>query len=169
MVAVRIDSRLAPRLDPSDVVQEALIEAHRLLPEYLKNRPVAFYPWLKQIATNRLIDLHRRHVLAKQRSVRRESNSPKEIDPSTNQLVDQLFHSESGATRLIRDELRVRVQKAVAKLPDELRHVLILRFVERKSAAEIALLTNVAEGTIRSRQFRALAQLRKLLEEISGN
>ena len=42
MIAVRMDTRLAPRVDPSDVVQETLIEATRRLPEYLQNQPIAF-------------------------------------------------------------------------------------------------------------------------------
>lgn len=168
MVATRIDVRLAARLDPSDIVQEALIEALRLLPAYLSLRPVAFYPWLKQITANRLIDLHRRHLLAKQRTVRREAEFPRGIDPSANLLVDQLFHNDNAADRFIREELRNRVQNAMAQLPHELRQVLILRFVERRSAADIAAFANIAEGTVRSRQFRALAQLRKLLDDDSS-
>src|SRR5438309_2767338 len=39
MIAVRMDGRLAARLDPSDVVQEALADAARALPDYLSRRP----------------------------------------------------------------------------------------------------------------------------------
>jgi DNA-directed RNA polymerase specialized sigma24 family protein len=60
MVAVRIDPRLAARVDPSDVVQETLTEAHRRLDDYLAARPVPFYPWLRQLVRDRLADLHRR-------------------------------------------------------------------------------------------------------------
>src|SRR3954468_14879787 len=75
MIAVRLDRRLAPRLDPSDVVQEALAEAARRLPDYLRERPLPFYPWLRQLALERLIDLHRHHVRASKRSVQREERS----------------------------------------------------------------------------------------------
>ena len=51
MVAVRIDPRLKARLDPSDVVQDALADASQRLPEYLAERPIAFYPWLRRIAS----------------------------------------------------------------------------------------------------------------------
>ena len=61
MIAVRMHPRLAARFDPSDVVQEALIVANERLPGYLHERPVAFYPWLRQLAYERLVDLHRRH------------------------------------------------------------------------------------------------------------
>src|SRR5438093_9616573 len=72
MVAVRADPRLAARVDPSDVVQETLAEAAARLDAYLRTRPLPFYPWLRQIAQQRLIDLHRRHVQAGRRSVMRE-------------------------------------------------------------------------------------------------
>src|SRR5438552_17224813 len=72
MIAVRMDRRLLPRLDPSDVVQDALADACEQLADYLQERPLPFYPWLRQIAFDRLIALHRRHVRAGKRSVLRE-------------------------------------------------------------------------------------------------
>lgn len=165
MVEKRIDGRLAPRIDPSDVIQDALLKAHQMLPSYLKTRPMAFYPWLKRITTERLVDVHRRHVIARNRAVRREARNPRKTDSSTKTLADHLFHDENAAAQLIQKELRDRVQSAVDRLPNDLREVLILRFVERQTAAEIASMIDVAEGTVRTRQYRALAQLRKLLAE----
>ena len=72
MVAVRMDRRLSARVDPSDVVQEALADASQHLDDYLRDRPLAFYPWLRRFAWERLVALHRRHVLAGKRSVTRE-------------------------------------------------------------------------------------------------
>src|SRR5436305_2971842 len=72
MIAVRLDRRLAARIDPSDVVQEALAAADQKLSAYLRQRPVPFYPWLRQLAWERLIELHRQHIYAQKRSVTRE-------------------------------------------------------------------------------------------------
>jgi RNA polymerase sigma-70 factor (ECF subfamily) len=63
---------LAARLDPSDIVQEVLAEADRRLDDYLRQQPLPFYAWLRQLAWDRLADAHRRHVLARRRSVTRE-------------------------------------------------------------------------------------------------
>ena len=68
MVAVRLDRRLAMRLDPSDVVQETLVEASKRLEDYLRDRPQPFYGWLRGLAGERIIDTHRRHVTAQRRS-----------------------------------------------------------------------------------------------------
>jgi RNA polymerase sigma-70 factor (ECF subfamily) len=72
MVAVRVDRRLSARVDPSDVVQEALADASQQLDDYLRDRPLAFYPWLRRFAWERLVALYWRHVLAGKRSVTRE-------------------------------------------------------------------------------------------------
>jgi RNA polymerase sigma-70 factor (ECF subfamily) len=168
MVSTQMDRRLASRVDPSDVVQEAMIEAHRLFPEYLVRRPVAFYPWLKKITTNRLIDLHRRHLMAGRRTVRRESPQRQSSKNSSKLLADQLLTDDHAAARLIRDELRDRVQSALEQLPTDLREVLVLRHLERMSVAEVSRQLRIPEGTVRSRQFRALAQLRQLLDRGSS-
>ena len=72
MVAVRLDRRLAARVDPSDVVQEAMAEAAARLDEYVRDRPLPFYPWLRCIVSDRLADASRRHLHARRRSVGRE-------------------------------------------------------------------------------------------------
>src|SRR5262245_6458814 len=72
MVAARLDRRLAPRLDPSDVVQEALDKAARRLDDYLRDRPLPFYPWLRQFACERVLKAHRDNITRARRSVRRE-------------------------------------------------------------------------------------------------
>src|SRR4051794_34158326 len=72
MVACRLDRRLAARVDPSDVVQEVLVEADGKLDQYLRERPLPFYPWLRELAWERIAGLHRRHVRARKRSVLRE-------------------------------------------------------------------------------------------------
>ena len=70
MVALRLDRRLAARVDPSDIVQEALAEAHQYLADYLRQRPLPFYAWLRQFAWGRVAKSYEQHVRAQRRSVR---------------------------------------------------------------------------------------------------
>src|SRR5262245_59310324 len=141
MVALRMDRRLAARVDPSDVVQEALADADRELSDYLRNRPLPFYPWLRQLAWDRLIELHRRHLYAQKRSVRREDPDFLALpDESAVQLARRLLApGSSPSKRLLRDELRGRVQAALAQLSPRDREVLVLRHLEQLSTLETAL------------------------------
>ena len=91
-----------------DVVQEALLEALRRLPAYVDERPIAFYPWLRQIAWNRLIDLHRRHILAGNRAVDREVSI--DLPPSgqsLHQLAQRFLSREPSPTARDRKSTRL--------------------------------------------------------------
>src|SRR6185436_2767405 len=94
MVAVYLDHRLAARVDPSDVVQEALADAARGLSGYLRERPLPFYPWLRQFAWQRLLQLHRHPIRARRRSVEREVPWDLALpDRSADALADRLLAS----------------------------------------------------------------------------
>jgi RNA polymerase sigma-70 factor (ECF subfamily) len=162
MVAVRSDPRLAARVDPSDVVQETLALAAARLDNYLRTRPLPYYAWLRQIAEQRLIDLHRRHVGAERRSVTREG--PGLSDQSALALADRLFarHSSPSA-RLQRAERQDRVRAALAALPGNDREVLVLRILEELPTRDIAAVLAISEVAVRSRQVRALERLKNLL------
>src|SRR5262245_5621216 len=67
VVALRLDSRIRPRLDPSDVVQEAQLEAYRRFGDFLQRRPMAFRLWLRKTTCERLLMLQRYHRKAARR------------------------------------------------------------------------------------------------------
>jgi len=145
MIGVRMDRRLAARVDPSDVVQETLGEAVQRLPDYLRHRPLPFYPWLRQLAWERLITLHRRHM-AQKRSVRREEHLPLP-DNSALQLADLVVaRSATPSSVMGREELRRLVREALSRLSDTDREVLVLRHLEQLSVPEIAAIQGITEG-----------------------
>jgi DNA-directed RNA polymerase specialized sigma24 family protein len=74
LIALRLDPRLAAHVDPSDAVQEALAKADRRLDRYLRERPLPFYPWLRQLVQDRVTELYRQHVRAERPSVTREQD-----------------------------------------------------------------------------------------------
>jgi RNA polymerase sigma-70 factor (ECF subfamily) len=165
-VSYRLDRRLAARVDPSDVVQEVLAEAARKLPEYLRQRPLPFYPWLRQMALERLAELYRRHVQAQRRSVRREEPGLLPLaDESAGELADRLAASASSPSqRLLRSEARQRVRAALKLLAPADREVLELRHLEQLSAAETAAVLGISTAAAQSRHLRAVQRLRSLLE-----
>lgn len=90
MIAIRLDSRLAARIDPSDVLQETLTVANRRLNEYLRDRPMPFYPWLRRLACDQMADLRRKHIRAAQRTVNREETPPLS-NASVQELAERLL------------------------------------------------------------------------------
>jgi RNA polymerase sigma-70 factor (ECF subfamily) len=170
MVALRLDQRLRARVDPSDVVQEALFDADQELSDYLKRRPIPFYPWLRQLAWDRLIDLNRRHIRAKKRTVDREEAWEAALpNESTLELVDRLIDLRSSASRkLLREELRTRVSDALRELSARNREILVLRHLEQLSTSETAAILHITEGAVKLRHLRALDRLRSMLEAEFG-
>jgi RNA polymerase sigma-70 factor (ECF subfamily) len=159
MVAVRLDRRLAARVDPSDVVQEALAEAARHLDDYLRERPLPYYAWLRRLAWIRLDKLFRRHT-AGRRDVAREE-PPELSERSALELAEKVLAADpSPGHAALRRELRQRVRAAMDRLAAVDREVLVLRFLEQLSTAETAAVLGVTEGAVKVRLYRALERLR---------
>lgn len=165
MVEVRMDPRLGRRVDPSDVVQETLVVAHKRLDDFLVNRPIPFYPWLRSLAWNHLVDLHRRHVGSQKRSVDREVHLGIN-DNSALMLVGQLSGSSmSPSQKLMRKELKQRVMETLDAMPEDQREIIVMRHLEGMSVDEIAAALDMPSGTVMSRHFRGLQAMRRILDD----
>lgn len=165
MVTVRMDPRLRPRVDPSDVVQDVLAKADGAFHDYLAHRALPFYTWLRRMAWDRLVDLYRHHVLARRRSVSCEKPSGDAREGgSVCQLADWLVDSHTSPSRhLLREELQQRVRAALDRLGERDREVLVLRHLEQLSTQETAAVLATTEGVVRMRHLRALQRLRSVL------
>ena len=169
MVAVRIDPRVSSRVDASDVVQEALVLAAQRLQAYLKEPAIPFYPWLRQIAWNCLIDVHRRHVGALGRSVTREDFEPAISDESVCKLAGLVEDQQPGpSSRLLRKESMQQVRTALAQLPSALRETLELRHLEQLSTKQASEVLGISEAAVKMRHLRAMQSLRKIMKELLG-
>src|SRR5262249_57544269 len=112
---------------PSDVVQAALADAAQPLDDYPRDRPLPFYPWLRQFAWERVVKAHRDHIHAQRRSILREEPDMPLPDESVRQLAHRLLASgTSPSRRLIRQEQRERVRAAQAELAPRDREILVL-------------------------------------------
>jgi len=166
MVAVRLDSRLAPLVDPSDVVQEALADASQKLDDFLRDRPLPFYPWLRRLALERIIHVHRRHLRTQKRAVTREQRLDLPLpDESAMQLADRLVASgTTPSERLLRDEQGRRLRDVLNRSSPNDREVLVMCYLEELGFGEIAAALGISENAAKVRHFRALERVRKLLE-----
>jgi RNA polymerase sigma-70 factor (ECF subfamily) len=162
-IELRLDPKLRPRVDPSDVVQEAHLEAVRRLEDYIQQPPMPFRLWLRQLAYDRLLMERRRHLKAARRTVGREVALP---DGSSFDLAQRLLGSHlSPSQQVSRDELAQRVREAVAELPDTDREVLLMRTFEGLSFQEVGYLLAIEPAAARKRHGRALLRLHKILTE----
>jgi len=161
VVTLRMDRRLRARLDPSDVVQDAQLEAFRRLPDFVRRRPMSFRLWLRKTAQERLIKLRRLHLGTARRDVRREATPP---DASSLMLARQLLSrgltpSQDAAGR----ERALRIREAVERLAESDREILVLRNLEELSNEETAEVLGVKPAAASQRYGRALLRLRKAL------
>jgi RNA polymerase sigma-70 factor (ECF subfamily) len=167
MVRARMDPRMRGRIDPSDVVQETLVAASQRLPKYAAEQPLPFYPWLRQIAWEKLVHLHDRHLRAAKRSVAREQFFRPDIsDESAMELARRLGSATSSpSAEAVRKEVRQRVRDALDALSVEDREVLLQRYLEQMSSKEIGAILGISEAAVNMRHMRALERMRRILSD----
>jgi RNA polymerase sigma-70 factor (ECF subfamily) len=170
MVALRLDRRVAARVDASDIVQEALLKARMRLPEYLANPQISIYPWLRRIACDRLRRVHRDHIQVEKRSVNREHAwRPNLNDESVADLAHRLVTSTmSPGRRMSQAEMQAQMKDALLALKPNDREVLVLRYLEQLNVEEIADVLGISQTAVTSRQLRALQRLRRQLGDEFG-
>jgi RNA polymerase sigma-70 factor, ECF subfamily len=171
MVNLRLDRRLAGRIDASDIVQEATIEASRRLAGYAESPPMEFYLWLRQLATQKLIDAHRRHLGAKKRNVGQDVSIERHAVPEASSLglANQLLGRLTTPTRAaLRAELQQKVQAALDGLSAVDREVLVLRHFEQLTNEETAQVLRLSRSAASKRYIVALGRLREHLSGLAG-
>jgi RNA polymerase sigma-70 factor (ECF subfamily) len=163
LVELRLDPRLRSRLDVSDVVQEAHLEALKRLNTYLERPALPFRLWLRQIAFDRALKARRHHLGTARRALGKEEPLP---ERSSLVLAWQLLAGGSTPSQhLDRRELAVRVRQAVAQLPESDREVVIMRHFEGLSNQEVGYLLGIEPATASKRHGRAMLRLHRILFE----
>jgi RNA polymerase sigma-70 factor (ECF subfamily) len=164
MVALRLDPRVAARVDASDVVQEALIDAARKLVDYERDRPLPFYPWLHRLTSERLAAVHQKHR-AGARNVGREQDAFAWPDDSARLLANCLVAGDTTPGHaLVREEQHQRVRVALEQLSPHDREILVMHYLEDLTLAEIAAILGIGESAARMRHLRAIQNMRSLVK-----
>lgn len=167
MIDRRMDRVVQHRVDASDIVQDVMLEANRRLGDYLANPTMPFQLWLRHMARDRLIDAHRRHRVASNRSVDREvSVSPAGADDrSADDVVARIADRElTPAAAATWHELERRFAAAVEQLDEADRQIVLLRHFEHLSTAEAAAALGLSKPAAGMRYLRAMRRLRVLLD-----
>ncbi len=168
LVQLRLDRALARRVDASDIVQDVLLEANTRLEDYFRDPKMPFHLWLRHLAKDRIIDMHRLHRGAQRRSLDREQPlaAPGFADQSSFDLAAQLKDDElTPAAANIRKELEARFLAALDQMDEEDREILLMRHFEQLGNSETAEALGLSAAAAGMRHLRALRRLRAILGE----
>ncbi len=166
LARVQVESRFHAKFDPSDIVQQTLLEAVRAFPAFRGRTEAEFAAWLRQILARALAHEIRRYRGTRKRDLARELPLDRELTDTSRRLGDLLAASAtSPAQKLVNRERHLLLAEILDRLPDDLREVLILRNLEGLSHEEVARRMGRSPGAVRMLWVRALARLR---EEAQG-
>jgi RNA polymerase sigma-70 factor (ECF subfamily) len=169
MVALRIDRRMQRRVNASDIVQEAYLEAAKHLADYLREPKMPLYLWLRGITGNKLLEMHRHHLGFKMRNAARDvgldgpgggDNLQSNAGAVAAALADDNTSPSLAASR---EEMKKVLEAALDTLDPIDREVLALRHFEHLSNAETAQVLNLETSAASKRYVRALKRLRSVL------
>ncbi len=130
-----------------DLLHEVFLSAWQNINNY-SYKGFPFSSWLYQIARNKVIDNYR----TKKDFVTIDNEEDRLITLTSEKVIDQNLSME-------------KVKEALSQLSEEHSNVIILRFINDLSPAEIALALNKSEGAVRLMQHRAIANLKKILNK----
>jgi len=171
IVDLRLDPRLAGRLDAADVVQEAFLAARERLSRFLREPRVPVFVWLRGVVLDTLVDVHRRHLGAKMRDAGREIPLPDAAPPEATSislaacLIGDLTSPSQAA---IREETARKIDQVLEGMDPIDREVLILRHFEQLTNDEVASVLGVKKAAASRRYTRAVTRFREVVEGISG-
>ncbi|HTU90489.1 MAG TPA: sigma-70 family RNA polymerase sigma factor [Gemmataceae bacterium] len=171
MICLRLDRRVAGRLDPSDVLQEAYLDVARRFPGYAAAPKVPFYVWLRELTGQRLIDLHRQHLGAKMRDAAQEVSLHRGTLPqaSSASLAQQLLAGLTSPTQAaIRAEMQLKLQDALNSMDPIDREVVVLRHFEELNNVETAAALGIEPPAASKRYLRAIRRLKAILDQVPG-
>jgi RNA polymerase sigma-70 factor (ECF subfamily) len=156
LAAQTLNRRLWRRVDPSDVVQRTLLEAHQDRGSFQGTSEEDLGAWLQAILRHRIID-----EVRKARCQKEDMDLEVGITRCERHLRTQYRSSPSRA--LVRYEWALRLAEALEKLPEDQRCAVELRHLEGRSLAETAKEMGRTPGSVASLIHRGMVRLRDLL------
>ena len=159
---VQLRRQLRGKVDPADVVQDTLMEAHRQLPNFRGNSAPEFGAWLRQILAGQIALVARRFA-TKGRNVNQERSVSITLDHSHDEMFELAAALSTPSVRASRREQVGLLNEALTKLPADYRDVIRLRHVEELSFALIAERLGRSEDAVQKLWVRSLAALKRTL------
>lgn len=147
--------------DASDAAQEALVRVYTRIDRFRGD--AAFSTWLFRVVTNTCLDELRRRGRLNCASLDEPVNTDEGLVPRQG-AVDY----DTPLDQVQRGEVQEAVQRAISRLPDDYRVVVVLRDLQEYSYQQIAVYLGTSLGTVKSRLHRARQALRVILAKTEG-
>jgi RNA polymerase sigma-70 factor (ECF subfamily) len=171
MVEFRLHPRIARRIDPDDVLQDAWLDAVIRIESFAQQRDPSVYLWLRLIVGQTMIDLHRRHIGAQMRDARHEVHLGGRGGPAMSSEAIS-FHLSGGLTSPSNAAARAEQANLLREVLDQMddidREILVLRHLEELTNSEVSKLLGLQPTAASNRYVRALTRLKGLLADKPG-
>lgn len=167
MVEFRMSPQLRSRVDASDVVQDTLIEAARVLSESKHNTDIPVHVWLRRLANQKLIQAHRAHRAARRDAGREQQAGDAGMNSSMSIARFLVGNMTSPSNAAIRDEKKRSLTEALDRMGDLDREVLILRHFEQLTSRQSAEILGLNVEAVKKRYIRALEKLQQIMAELT--
>jgi RNA polymerase sigma-70 factor (ECF subfamily) len=168
LARVQLGPEFRGQLDPSDVVQQSLLQAHQAWAGFRGETPAELAAWLRKILANTLAKATR-DLVRQKRDVRRERSFEAAVDASSVRL-EKLFAADdsSPSQRASRREHAVLVADAVESLPDAQREAIVLHYWDGMKLADVASAINRSDAAVAGLLQRGLKTLRTRLKRLDA-
>lgn len=168
LAKMQVSPRLAAKYDPSDFVQQTILEAHNCRHQYRGSSEAERLAWLRAILANVLAAAGRRFA-TDARDVNRERSLAAQLDLSSCRLEELLTADLTSASEVVvRSENMVQLAEAMSALPEDQRIAIELHHLKGLSLAEVAEQMDRTKPAVAGLLFRGLEKLRQSLERL-GN
>jgi RNA polymerase sigma-70 factor (ECF subfamily) len=166
LVRLQVRRQLSSKLDVEDLLQEIGLEIHRKILLFRGHSEPEFLAWVRRVIASILSNQARHYLGTKQRDPRLERALIHDLDQSSRAGNLQLVAPQSTASQqAVRREQAVILADALQRLPEHYREVIILHQLEGLSFAEVGSTLGRTEDSVKNVWLRALAKLRRMLED----
>jgi RNA polymerase sigma-70 factor, ECF subfamily len=170
LATIQLDHRLRRRMNPSDLVQETMLAAHRDFGSFRGGSEREFLAWLRQVLISCLHHAVEVHVKAKKRDVRREvpiEQLSAALDRSVANFAQALADpGASPSASLGHRERAVALADKLAELKADYRDVIVLRNLQGLSFDEIAERMDRKAGAVRMLWLRAIERFKQIYKPV---
>lgn len=167
LARMQFDRRLQAKLDPSDIVQQTMLQAYRALPDHRGDNSAQMAAWLRQILARNLTHTVR-DLQRDKRDVRRERSLQQNLDQSSARLEAWLEGEQSSPSRIAeRNEQLLQLAEAVAALPADQREAIELHYWHGWKLSEIAERLDRSVSAVGGLLHRGLRGLRGSLTTLN--